>query len=188
MSRLRFTPRKQPQFSPFGPGNRGFPCLGQLDRKSRKLPCTNLQGAVMRDRDSLQQISARSGRKMKKCEKARRLWLIVGYSGCGLVALLSLLPAASLPRTGFGGAAEHWLAYAVVGFRFGSGFPSGLLRWISCLALTLGGMAFELLQNFIPGRNPDISGFAASSLGAWSGLFLAILAGAAREAFRNLPR
>ena len=125
---------------------------------------------------------------MKKFEKSRRLWLIAGYSACGLVALLSLLPAASLPRTGVGGAAEHWLAYAAVAFCFGSGFPTRRLQLISCLGLTLGAAALELLQNFIPGRTPDISGFAGSSLGAWSGLVLAILAGAAFKAFRVLPR
>ena len=121
---------------------------------------------------------------MKKFEKARRLWLIAGYLGCALIVVLSLIPAPSVPRTGLGGSYDHWLAYAAVGFCFGSGLPSRRLRLISCLALTLVAMVFELLQNFIPGRTPDLSGFVASSLGASSGLAMAVLAYAVFKAIR----
>ena len=125
---------------------------------------------------------------MKKFEKARRIWLIAGYLGCALIAVLSLIPAPSVPRTGLGGSYDHWVAYAAVGFCFGSGFPSRRPQLISCLALTLAAMVFELLQNFIPGRTPDMSGFVASSMGAWSGLVVAILAYAVFKAFTVLPR
>ena len=122
---------------------------------------------------------------MKKFEKARRIWLIAGYLGCALIAVLSLIPAPSVPRTGLGGSYDHWVAYAAVGFCFGSGFPSRRPQLISCLALTLAAMVFELLQNFIPGRTPGVSGFMASSLGAWSGFTMAILASAVLKAIKN---
>ena len=125
---------------------------------------------------------------MKKFENARRLWLIAGYFGCALIAVLSLIPAPSVPRTGLGGSYDHWLAYVAVGFCFGTGFRSLRLQLMSGLAMTLGAMVLELLQNFIPGRTPDFSGFMGSSLGAWSGLAMAILAYAVLKAFRTLPR
>lgn len=125
---------------------------------------------------------------MKKFQEAKRLWLIAGYFGCGLIAVLSLVPAPSVPRTGMRSSFEHWLAYAAVGFCFGSGFSSLRLKLISGFTMALAGLIFELLQNFIPGRTPDIFGFVASSLGAWSGLVMAIAAQAFFKAVRIFPR
>lgn len=122
---------------------------------------------------------------MKKFEKTSLLWLVAGYFGWGSIAMLSLLPAANMPHTGVGATHEHWLAYAAVGFSFGSGYLSLRSQLISALAMTLTAMVFELLQNFVPGRDPDISDFVAGSLGAWVGLALATLAQALFKAARN---
>ena len=51
----------------------------------------------------------------------------------------------------------------------------------------IGAMMFEVLQNFIPGRYPDIFGFVASSLGGWFGLTMAILSRAVLKAISKKP-
>ena len=125
---------------------------------------------------------------MKKLERARLLGIATGCFGGGLMAVLSLLPAASVPDLVVGSTYDHLLAYTALGFCFGSGFPSLRSQLYSGFALTLGALVFELLQNFIPGRSPDISDFMASSLGAWSGLTLAILVPPIFSAIKKLSR
>jgi len=44
----------------------------------------------------------------------------------------------------------------------------------SGLALSSASAILELLQTLVPGRTPEITGFAASSLGTWLGLALAV--------------
>jgi VanZ family protein len=113
---------------------------------------------------------------MTKQETMRRFWLGVGYAGWIIIVTLSLLPTAARPHTGLGGQYEHWLAYAVVGFALGMGYRR-LSQWLlSALTLSLSSGVLELLQNFVPGRNPELLGFLTSSLGAWCGLLVAIYA------------
>jgi VanZ family protein len=112
---------------------------------------------------------------MTKPDTARPLWLIAGYTGCLIVVTLSLVPAAARPHSGVGGQYEHLLAYALVGLAFGMGYRTIRLLLYSGLALTAGAAILELLQNFIPGREPEISGIVTSSLGAWIGLGLAVV-------------
>ena len=70
------------------------------------------------------------------------------------------------------------IAYALVGAAFGLGYRSARGRLAAGLALTAGAAILEGLQNFVPGRSPEVIGFVASSLGAWFGLALAFAAGA----------
>jgi hypothetical protein len=85
-----------------------------------------------------------------------------------LLAVLSLLPAQEMVRTGFPGQLEHFIAYAgsagiaMVGY--------GLSRGGMCI----GGFSacagvLEYLQHFSPGRHPPLEDFAASALGAQRG-------------------
>ena len=115
----------------------------------------------------------------------RRLGLAAGYGGSLLIAVLSLVPAVARPHTGAGGAYEHWMAYTLVGAAFGLGYRSAGARLAAGLALTAGAGILEGLQNFVPGRNPEVTGFVASSLGAWSGLALAFAAGAVLRSARR---
>ncbi len=110
---------------------------------------------------------------MKKFETSRLLWLVAGHVGWVLIAALSLVPAGSRPHTPVGGAYEHVLAYAAVGFCFGLGYLSMRRRVLACSAVTLSAMIFEFLQSFIPGRNSELMGFMASTIGVWSGLAVA---------------
>ncbi|MGH8743343.1 MAG: hypothetical protein ACREUY_03600 [Burkholderiales bacterium] len=109
---------------------------------------------------------------MTKLEETRRLWLIAGYIGSLLIVALSLAPPTLRPHTAAGGQYEHLIAYALVGAAFGMGYRAAPWRLFSGLALTAGAAILELLQNFIPGRSPEVIGFLASSLGAWLGLVL----------------
>jgi VanZ family protein len=108
--------------------------------------------------------------------RLRRLSVIAGYVGYVMIVVLSLLPAQTRPHTGAGGEYEHWVAYALVGGAFAAGYSKTRARLFAGLALTGSAAILELLQNFIPGRTPEFTGFLASSLGAWSGIFLVALA------------
>lgn len=104
--------------------------------------------------------------------KLRRLCIVAGSAGYVMIVVLSLLPAQTRPHTGVGGEYEHWIAYALVGGAFAAGYLATRPRVFAGLALTASSAILELLQNFIPGRTPELTGFLASSLGAWFGIFL----------------
>ena len=106
----------------------------------------------------------------------RRISIAAGYIGYAMIVVLSLLPAQSRPHSGFAGEYEHWIAYALVGGAFAAGYLTIRARLFAGLALTASAALLELLQNFTPGRTPELSGFLASSLGAWIGIFLVALA------------
>jgi VanZ family protein len=86
-----------------------------------------------------------------------------------LLAVLSLLPAQDMMRTGFPGELEHLTAYAgsaaiaVMGY----GLRRHGMRIIGCFWIYAG--ILEYLQHFSPGRHPSIADFAASALGAVCG-------------------
>ena len=107
-----------------------------------------------------------------------KLWrfsIVAGYVGYVMIVVLSLLPAQTRPHTGVGGEYEHWVAYALVGGVFAAGYSARRAWLFAALALTGTAAVLELLQNFIPGRTPEFTGFLASSLGAWFGIFLVAL-------------
>lgn len=115
--------------------------------------------------------------------KLQRLSLVAGYVGYAMIVVLSLLPAQTRPHTGVGGEYEHWVAYALVGGAFAVGYFATRARIRAGLALTASSAILELLQNLIPGRTPELTGFLASSLGAWFGIFLVALT----ATFRRSP-
>lgn len=90
-----------------------------------------------------------------------------------LLAVLSLLPAQDMVRTGLPGRFEHFLAYAgsaaiaVIGY----GSRCGLARPI--VGLWIYAAMLEYLQNFSPGRGVSIGDVAASALGALCGAIAA---------------
>jgi VanZ family protein len=90
--------------------------------------------------------------------------------GCvAFLAVLSLLPAQEMVRTGLPGGFEHFAAYAGSGAIATAGYGSrwGRARIIGCFWLYAG--LLEYLQHFSPGRHPAIADFAMSSFGALCG-------------------
>ena len=92
-----------------------------------------------------------------------------------LLALLSLMPAQNMVRTGFPGQLEHFVAYAGSASIAVAGYGRRVavriigLFWVYAAFL-------EYLQHFSPGRHPSIADFSASALGASFGwLFAALL-------------
>ena len=94
-----------------------------------------------------------------------------------LLAVLSLLPAQDMVRTGIPGELEHFVVYAgsTTIAMSGYGQRRGTVRIIGSFWLYAG--VLEYLQHFSPGRHPSIADFAASALGAlFGGLTSALLA------------
>lgn len=93
-----------------------------------------------------------------------------------LLAVLSLLPAQQMVRTGLSGRLEHFVAYAgsAAVAMAGYGASRGGMQIIGGFWVYAG--ILEYLQHFSPGRHPAIEDFAASALGALcGGLAIALL-------------
>jgi VanZ family protein len=86
-----------------------------------------------------------------------------------LLAVLSLLPAQEMVRTGLPGRVEHFIAYAgsTAIAMAGYGASRGVTRIIGGFWVYAG--ILEYLQHFSPGRHPAIEDFGASALGALCG-------------------
>lgn len=93
--------------------------------------------------------------------------------GCvGLLAVLSLLPAEEVVRTGWGGYVEHVLAYAGTALLMRLGHPGRKAWWIAGGLVAYAGL-LEFLQHYSPGRTPAIEGWLTSSFGALVGTGIA---------------
>ena len=86
-----------------------------------------------------------------------------------LLAVLSLLPAQDMVRTGFPGRVEHVVAYAgsAAIAMAGYGARRGAAQIVASFWVYAG--ILEYLQHFSPGRHPTIGDFTASALGALCG-------------------
>ena len=86
-----------------------------------------------------------------------------------VLAVLSLMPAEEMVRTGLPGQLEHSIAYvgsAAIGMA-GYGSSRGAVPIIGGFCLYAG--ILEYLQRFVPGRHPSIADFAASAVGVLCG-------------------
>ena len=90
-----------------------------------------------------------------------------------LLAVLSLLPAQDMVRTGFPGQLEHSVAYAGSAAIAVAGYQRRTLRIIGLFWVYAG--LLEYLQHFAPGRHSAIEDFAASAFGAFVGGLAAAL-------------
>jgi len=86
-----------------------------------------------------------------------------------LLAVLSLLPAQDMLRSGLPGRLEHFVAYAgsAAVAMAGYGASRGGMQIIGGFWVYAG--ILEYLQHFSPGRHPAIEDFVASALGALCG-------------------
>ena len=103
----------------------------------------------------------------------RHFWIILAGTGCVLIAILSLVPGYLRPHTGASGSFEHFAAYLMVAGAFAMGLRSERSVLVMAAVLMLAAGLFEIAQIDIPGRNPGLTGFVSSSLGAWVGVALA---------------
>jgi VanZ family protein len=92
-----------------------------------------------------------------------------------LLAVLSLLPAQDIVRTGFPGRVEHIAAYAgsAAIAMAGYGASRGAAQIVGGFWVYAG--ILEYLQHFSPGRHPAIEDFMASALGALCGCLVIAL-------------
>ena len=93
-----------------------------------------------------------------------------------LLAVLSLLPAQEMVRTGFPGRVEHVVAYAgsAAIAMAGYGARRGVAQIVAGFWVYAG--ILEYLQHFSPGRHPAIEDFMASAVGALcGGLVIALI-------------
>src|ERR1700730_7429742 len=92
-----------------------------------------------------------------------------------LLAVLSLLPAQQMVRTGLPGRFEHFVAYAgsAAVAMAGYGASRGSMQIIG--GLWVYAAILEYLQRFSPGRHPSLFDFAASAFGALCGGFAVAL-------------
>jgi VanZ family protein len=106
----------------------------------------------------------------------RRLFRVVTWCCVITLAILSLLPAEEMVRTGFEHHIEHFSAYAgsagiaMIGYGSRHRVP-----WIILGAFWVYAGLLECLQHFSPGRAPAFSDFAASSLGALAGMLAIVV-------------
>jgi VanZ family protein len=92
-----------------------------------------------------------------------------------VIAVLSLLPADAMVRTGFDGRVEHFVAYAGTMLIAGVGYGMQRGSLLKMAALCIYAGALEILQNFSPGRHPSFLDFAASCSGVVAGGLLFML-------------
>lgn len=89
-----------------------------------------------------------------------------------LLSVLSLLPGADRPHTGFSGNLEHAIAYAL-----SAGATRlclfGVLSRMQLLGFSLASALFEIAQIGIPGRSAGLDNWAASTAGALAGILAA---------------
>jgi VanZ family protein len=87
-------------------------------------------------------------------------------------AALSLTPADTVARTGFGGHVEHVVAYAGTTFLAAAAY-GGWMRVATSMLAYAG--VLEFLQHFSPGRTPSVVDYLFSSVGIVAGLAAAAL-------------
>jgi VanZ family protein len=101
-----------------------------------------------------------------------RLLKVATWSCVALLALLSLLPAEDIVRTGLRGQFEHFIAYAGAGTIAALAY-SRTAAWRLAAMFAAYAALLEIGQNFAPGRHPALIDAAASALGAAAGILLA---------------
>ena len=96
---------------------------------------------------------------------------VAGWLCIGVLVLLSWIPREWEARTGLPGLIEHAIAYcgAAAIFAFAYQDPR---RWRLIAGFVALAAVLEVGQLWVPGRTPQVAGFAASSIGAIAGVFL----------------
>src|SRR5262245_59752038 len=94
---------------------------------------------------------------------------IAGWLTVVAFAVLSLVPRELRPHTGFAGPLKHIAAYAIAGGLLTLGYYKRNQPFLVVLSLSLYAAILEIAQIWVPGRNPSVMDFAASSAGGLIG-------------------
>src|SRR5438105_2293440 len=97
-----------------------------------------------------------------------------GWAAVILVVVLSLAPSHLRPHILAIGQLEHLIAYGLVATLLAVACRTGRHFVTVCVSLPLCAAALEILQNFVPGRDPKFIDFAAGTAGAWIGIALVV--------------
>lgn len=104
----------------------------------------------------------------------RRLWAMAGLALAVAIAVVCLVPSRNLPQVGMSDKLEHALAFAALGFWFGSIVVRRDLGWLALALVVFGGL-IELAQAAMGvGRQADLRDLLADGAGAAAGLLLAL--------------
>lgn len=85
------------------------------------------------------------------------------------IGILSLVPGVWRPHTGLPGPAEHFLAYILTGFLLATQGRTRAYWGTAAALLCLYSGSLEILQNWVPDRDPEFIDFLVSSAGAICG-------------------
>jgi VanZ family protein len=103
----------------------------------------------------------------------RRLWVALSAVIVSVIVYASLVPAGSLPLTGYSDKAEHFAAYCGLAVWFTGLYPRARY-WRVVAALLALGLALEMAQGVMRlGRSADLLDMAANAAGVGAGLLLA---------------
>ena len=105
------------------------------------------------------------------------VFLRVAAIGCIVaLAILALLPAPIVTRTGLGGHAEHLIAYLGTAIVIGLAFQESPRLIVQCTMLIVYAVALEAGQFYSPGRHASLQDLAFSAAGVLiGGLFLLVI-------------
>jgi VanZ family protein len=113
---------------------------------------------------------------MRQAGRIKSIFRALTWCCVVTLAILSLLPADELVRSGWGGHIEHFGAYAgsagVAMIGYGQRYRSS---WIILVSFCAYAGVLECLQHYSPGRTPAFNDFAASALGALAGILVMLL-------------
>jgi VanZ family protein len=104
----------------------------------------------------------------------RRLWFSAGVAIALAIAVASLMPGRNLPNLNVSDKLQHFMAFTMLGFWFGSIVVRRDLPWL-VIALLIFGCLIELAQEAMPfGRHAEWGDVIADGVGVLSGLLVAM--------------
>jgi VanZ family protein len=112
---------------------------------------------------------------------------VAAGSAAIVIAAASLSPQSPAIQTGFGDKLDHLAAYSVLSLLVALGWSGRFAPGVIVGAAVGFGGLLELLQHFSPGRQADWADFAVNSVGAVTGLALAMLVRRTLAAFARTP-
>jgi VanZ family protein len=115
----------------------------------------------------------------------RKTIKIAGGLAVVAFAVVSLVPRELRPHIGLPGPLEHLVAYAIVAALLTFGYHKRSQPFVIASSLFLYSGILEVAQLWVPGRNPTVIDFAASSTGALIGSALAWIGLQARPSTRK---